>query len=74
MMTTEATPVRTQTVRDTTTGAVSPWAIYDRSSLAPWVSIAGPAIVAEDETSTLIGPGWTATINALGYIEMIRAA
>jgi N-methylhydantoinase A len=72
MMTTEARPVRTQPVRDTTTGAVSPWAIYDRASLAPWVSIAGPAIVAEDETSTLIGPGWNATVNGLGYIEMTR--
>jgi N-methylhydantoinase A len=72
MMATEARPVRTQPVRDTTTGAVSPWAIYDRASLAPWVSIAGPAIVAEDETSTLIGPGWNATVNGLGYIEMTR--
>jgi ferredoxin len=30
------------------------------------------AIVAEDETSTLIGPGWTASLNGLGYIEMVR--
>jgi N-methylhydantoinase A len=72
-ITRQATPVRTQPVRDTTTGAVSPWAIYDRSALAPGASIAGPAIVAEDETSTLVGPGWTATINLLGYIEMTRA-
>jgi N-methylhydantoinase A len=72
LFTTEATPVRTQPVRDTTTGGVSPWAIYDRAGLAPWVTIAGPAIVTEDETSTLIGPGWTAVINGLGYIEMTR--
>ena len=31
-------------------------------------------IVAEDETSTLVGPGWSATINALGYIELTREA
>jgi N-methylhydantoinase A len=72
LLTTEATPVRTQPVRDTTTGGVSPWAIYDRAALVPWVTIAGPAIVTEDETSTLIGPGWTAVINGLGYIEMTR--
>ncbi len=41
-------------------------------ALAPGVSIAGPAIVAEDETSTLIGAGWTAVVNGLGYIEMVR--
>ncbi|MDR3531349.1 MAG: hydantoinase/oxoprolinase family protein [Rhodopila sp.] len=74
LFTTEATPVRTQLVRDTTTGAVSPWAIYDRASLVPWVTIAGPAIVTEDETSTLIGPGWTAMVNGLGYIELTRDA
>jgi N-methylhydantoinase A len=72
LFTTEATPVRTQLVRDTTTGAVSPWAIHDRTSLAPWASIPGPAIVTEDETSTLIGPGWTAVVNGQGYIEMTR--
>ena len=69
----EAVPVRTQLVRDTTTGAVSEWAIYDRSALAADAVIVGPAIVAEDETSTLIGPGWTATVNGLGYIEIARS-
>jgi N-methylhydantoinase A len=72
LFTTEAAAVRSQLVRDTTTGAVSPWAIYDRASLVPWTTIAGPAIIAEDETSTLIGPGWSATVNGQGYIEMVR--
>jgi N-methylhydantoinase A len=69
---TEATPLRTQPVRDTTTGAVSSWAIHDRTALVPWATIAGPAIITEDETSTLIGPGWFATVNWLGYLEMVR--
>lgn len=68
----EAVPARTQLVRDTTTGAVAEWRIYDRKSLRPEETIIGPAIVAEDETSTLIGPGWTATVNGLGYIEMVK--
>jgi N-methylhydantoinase A len=68
----EATPVRTQPVRDTTTGNVSPWAIYDRTALVPGATLPGPAIVAEDETSTLISPGWTATVNGLGYLELVR--
>ncbi len=46
-------------VRDTASGEVATWAVYDRASLAPGARIAGPAIVAEDETSTLVGPGWT---------------
>jgi N-methylhydantoinase A len=67
-----AVPVRTRAVLDTASGAVSDWAVYDRTALAPGVTIAGPAIVSEDETSTLIGPGWSAVVNAQGYIEMLR--
>jgi N-methylhydantoinase A len=72
ILATEAIPVRTQRVRDTTTGAVSNWAIYDRATLVADATLAGPAIVVEDETSTLIGPGWTARVNRLGYIELTR--
>jgi N-methylhydantoinase A len=32
----------------------------------------GPAIIAEDETSTLVGPGWRAAIDRLGYVELTR--
>ena len=64
--------MRTQLVRDTTTGEVAPWSVYDRATLAPGVHIAGPAIIAEDETSTLVCQGWNATVNGLGYIELTR--
>ncbi len=63
---------QTRFVRDTTTGDVSPWAIVDRTALAPGASIDGPAIISEDETSTLISSGWRATMNSLGYIELLR--
>jgi N-methylhydantoinase A len=36
------------------------------------VRITGPAIIAEDETSTLVTPGWNATMNDLGYIELTQ--
>jgi N-methylhydantoinase A len=65
-------PGRTQLVRDTTTGEVSPWSVYDRTALSPGVHIAGPAIIAEDETSTLVSHGWSATVNGIGYIELTR--
>jgi N-methylhydantoinase A len=68
----EVRPTRMQPVRDTTTGEVSPWSVYERASLSPGVHIAGPAIVAEDETSTLVGRGWNATVNGLGYIELMQ--
>ena len=70
----EAVPVRTQKVRDSVTGEVSPWAIHDRATLRPGTRILGPAIIAEDETSTLIGVGWSGGINGLGYIELVKEA
>ena len=68
----DAVPARTQLVRETTTGDIAPWSVYDRGTLAPGVRIAGPAIIAEDETSTLVSPGWRATVTGLGYIELTK--
>jgi N-methylhydantoinase A len=68
----DTTAARTQLVRDTITGEVSPWSVHDRTALAPGAQIVGPAIIAEDETSTLVGAGWSATVNGLGYIELTR--
>ena len=61
---------RTQVIRDTATGRVAPWAVCDRSELA--AGIAGPAVIAEDETSTLVGPGWRARALPDGAIELRR--
>jgi N-methylhydantoinase A len=69
-----AKAVRMQCVRDSVTGEVADWAIHDRAGLSPGMTVAGPAIIAEDETSTLVGPGWTAGITAQGYIELVRGA
>jgi N-methylhydantoinase A len=69
-----ATPARQQAVRDTVTGEVSDWPIHDRANLAQGARLSGPAIIAENETSTLVGPGWSAGINQFGYIELERGA
>jgi len=63
---------RSQAVRDTATGMVADWPVHDRASLASGARIAGPAIIAEDETSTLVGPGWRAGLDAFGYLELLR--
>jgi N-methylhydantoinase A len=65
-----AAAARRQAVRDTVTGAVSDWAVHDRAALAPGATLQGPAIIAEDETSTLVGPGWRAEIDGFGYIRL----
>ena len=70
----EAVPgsTRTQQVQDTATGKVSGWAVHDRATLAQGQSVPGPAIIAEDETSTLVGPGWRATVDERGYLDLTR--
>ena len=65
---------RTQMVRDTVSGETLAWAVHDRAAMGPGARVVGPAIIAENETSTLIGPGWHGTINGLGYIELVKDA
>jgi N-methylhydantoinase A len=65
-------PVRHQQVRDTATGEVASWAVYDRAAMAPGCEVAGPCIVAEDETSTLVGPAWRCRVDGLGYLDLSR--
>ena len=64
----------TRAVRDPSTALVADWAIHDRRTLGSGARIAGPAIIAEDETSTLVGPGWRGEINRYGYIELTQEA
>ena len=63
---------RTQPVRDTVTGEVAEWPVYARDRLGAGAGIRGPAIIAEDETSTLLGPGWSAKVDRFGYVELVR--
>ncbi len=67
-------PVRTQSVRDTASGDVADWAVYDRAAMPAGCTVAGPCIVAEAETSTLVGPGWRCRVDGLGYLELVRGA
>jgi N-methylhydantoinase A len=46
--------------------------IYWRPDLAPGTQIAGPAVIAEDDTSTVVSPRFDAHIDQFGYIELMR--
>jgi N-methylhydantoinase A len=67
-------PARTQDVRDTASGLVAHWEVHERTSLGQGRRVTGPAIITEDETSTLVSPGWTATLNAQNCIELTHEA
>lgn len=45
---------------------------YRREALVPGSRISGPAIIVEDDTSTVVSPSFDASINALGYIVLER--
>ena len=69
---TELHSTRSQVVRDTSTGTTAPWPVHDRARMGTGARVTGPAIIAEDETSTLVNPGWHACVNSIGYIEITR--
>ncbi len=68
----KAAPPYARAVRDPANGRVAEWTVHDRMALAAGSRLAGPAIVAEDETSTLVPSGWKAELDALGYIHLTR--
>lgn len=64
------TPRSKRPVYDPVLGRMANAPVYWRFDLAPGAKVKGPAIIAEDETSTIVGANFTATINSLGYIVM----
>ncbi len=67
-------PPRHQAVRDPVSGDVVAWPVHDRAAMPPGTTVHGPAIIAEDETSTLVGAAWSAIIDQQGLIVLERAA
>ena len=45
---------------------------YRRDGLSPGMSLEGPAVITEDQTTTIVGAGFDARLDALGYIRMER--
>jgi len=67
-----APEARRRPVFDPETGEFVEVAIYERPALSPGATLNGPAVVVEDETSTVIGRNFDARIDAFGYIELTR--
>ena len=61
-------PQAQRDIYDKTAGAPVSYAIYWRNDLHPGASISGPAVIEEEETSTVIPAGMTATILPSGAI------
>jgi N-methylhydantoinase A len=70
---TEPAPRSRRPVFDPGAGEFRDVAIYWRADLAPGARVKGPAVIAEDETSTVVSPRFDARIDRFGYIELARA-
>jgi N-methylhydantoinase A len=65
-------PARSRPVFDPETGEFIEVAIHERRNLGRGAVIPGPAVIVEDETSTVISRQFDARIDAFGYIELTR--
>ena len=48
-------------------------AVYRREELTPEAVVAGPAVVVEDQTTTVVSEGFRATVDRRGYLVLVRA-
>jgi len=65
-------PCGRRAVFDPGSGEFQDVAIFWRPDLKPGAELKGPAVIAEDETSTVISSLFDARIDRFGYIELIR--
>lgn len=47
-------------------------AVYRRDALPPGAAVTGPAMVVEDQTTTVVARGFRAAVNGLGYLVLER--
>jgi N-methylhydantoinase A len=65
-------PFGARPVWDPGTGRQLDFAQHWRFDLPPGARLAGPALVVEHETTTLVPPGWTAQVDSLGHLHLQR--
>ena len=67
-----AAPVAERALCDPATAGSVPAPVFRRDDLAPGATIAGPAVIAEDETTTIVLDSFSASVDALGNIQIAR--
>ncbi len=67
-----AAPARERPVFDPELGEFITVAIHERRDLNPGAQIPGPAVIVEDETSTVVTHLFTASVDQFGYINLRR--
>ncbi|MEU8828356.1 hydantoinase B/oxoprolinase family protein [Streptomyces sp. NPDC048636] len=65
-----AAPVAT--VRMFTEGSWQRTALYERARMRPSDRVTGPAVIAEDDATTVVDPGWQAAVGERGHLLLSR--
>jgi N-methylhydantoinase A len=65
-------PVGQRGVFDARAGGFIDYAVYERSDFAPGASVPGPALVVEDETTTVATSNFIVSLDARGHLILIR--
>jgi N-methylhydantoinase A len=68
----EAKATGRRPVFDPAAGRLLEFALHRRADLRPGARIAGPAVIVEDETSTVVAAAFDAEIDRFGYILLTR--
>ncbi len=66
------TPGETRPVFDPSMARGLDYGVFDRAALGPGDRIEGPALIVEDQTTTVVTSPYDARINGLGYIVLTR--
>lgn len=69
----EVSPFATQPLLDPATGNAADTPVYLRSDLDVGARVPGPALITEDQTTTVVTAGWQAAIDAQGSIVLSRS-
>ncbi|SDF39603.1 hydantoinase/oxoprolinase family protein [Thalassobaculum litoreum] len=63
-----ATPIDSRVVFDPDLQRDADYAIHARTDLAPGMTVAGPALIVEDQTTTVVTSTFDAKVDGLGYL------
>lgn len=70
----DVTPTGERQLVDTSRGVSVAAGVYERTELEPGTRIAGPAVLIEKDTATIVTPAFDAEIHPQGHIIMTRRA
>jgi N-methylhydantoinase A len=66
------TPRRVRELFDSATEKTVEALVYARADLKPGATVPGPALIVEDQTTTVVSSAFEAGVNSLGYIVLTR--